>query len=86
MAAPTGGRGGSVTKIVTTESGSAVFVHYPQLPAGPGDPPDPPAQEAHDDEFNPCLDPYLRRFENAKGTVDVDVNASGQPTKVTDTR
>lgn len=82
----TGGRSGAITEVTTTSSGTLVRVSYPAIPAGPGDPPNPPAQEAHEDVFNPCPDPYLRRFENAKGTVDVDVDGEGNPTRVKDNR
>lgn len=74
--ANTGGTNGSVTKIVTTASGSTVFVTYP---ADPGPPPVPEKKEEYD-----VGDPFLRRFEHGQPPlkVDVDCDANGAVTKV----
>lgn len=67
--ANTGGTGGTVT-ITTTASGSTVMVTWPGGAV---------------DIYDPCLDPFLRRFEHAMPPckVDVTVNAAGAPLTVT---
>lgn len=67
-----GGTNGTVLSITTTATGSAVKVSFP----GP-----PPTVDTYD----PCVDPYLRRFEHADAgnkKVDVTVDGAGNPTVV----
>lgn len=79
MPTNSGGNNGTVGPITTTATGSAVSVTYPAQPG-------PPIVPEKTETYDPCPDPFLRRFEQAKAgddKVNVSCDAAGALSAVT---
>ena len=64
-----GGTNGTVKSVTTTAGGTTVVVSFPALVG-------PPPIPAHDDVYEPCIEPWLsefKRVQNALGALKVDV-------------